>query len=167
MDDATPPTGPGEPGRSLDPMAIDGPLSRQQAILILDIGADRLGAGEYGQAARAYQRVIGHKDADVTAAAFLGLGEALYRLDREADAVSTWEQVLRLPDTPSTYPAWRNVAAARVRAGDLRGALAAYREAERRRPPRTARGDRGSPRVADEGARRHGRQPPLLRPGPG
>jgi len=133
MHDSTPP-GAGEPGRLRDPMADDGPLSREQATLLLDIGADRLAASEYGQAARVYQRVIGQRDADITAAAFLGLGEALYRLDREPDAVSTWEQVLRLPETPSTYPAWRNVAAARVRAGDLRGALTAYREAERRAP---------------------------------
>jgi membrane associated rhomboid family serine protease len=134
MHDETPPPGPGAPGRPLDAMAIDGPLTRAQAIALLDHGAEMLAAGEYPDAARAYQRVIGHHDADVTAAAFLGLGEALYRLDREADAVSTWEQVLRLPETPSTYPAWRNVAAARVRAGDLRGAMAAYREAERRAP---------------------------------
>lgn len=133
MHDATPP-GPGATARPLDPMAIDGPLSRQQATALLDVGADRLAAGDYAQAARAYQRVIGHHDADVTAAAFLGLGEALYRLDREEDAVTTWEQVLRLPETPATYPAWRNVAAARVRAGNLRGAMAAYREAERRAP---------------------------------
>jgi len=134
MHEETPPPDPGAPGRPPDPMAVDGPLSRSQATALLDHAAEMLGQGEYVEAARAYQRVIGHHDADVTAAAFLGLGEALYRLDREPDAVSTWEQILRLPETPSTYPAWRNVAAARVRAADLRGALAAYREAERRAP---------------------------------
>ncbi len=42
--------------------------------------------------------------------------------------------VLQLPETPSTYTAWRNVAAARVRDGDLTGAIQAYREADKRAP---------------------------------
>ena len=46
---------------------------------------------------------------------------------------------IQLGETPSTYPAWRNIAAARVRSGDLRGAIAAYREADRRAPPRPTR----------------------------
>ena len=46
----------------------------------------------------------------------------------------TWEAVVKLGETPSTYPAWRNLAAARVRSGDLRGAMRAYREADRRAP---------------------------------
>ena len=37
------------------------------------------------------------------------------------------ENELPLPETPSTYAAWRNIAAARVRSGDLRGAIVAYR----------------------------------------
>jgi membrane associated rhomboid family serine protease len=135
MDDPTTPPGPGPSGRPIDPMTIEGPLSRQQASELLDRAAAQLAAGDYLEAGRTYQRVVGQPDADITAAAFLGLGEALYRLDREPDAVQTWEQVLRLPETPSTYPAWRNVAAARVRSGDLRGALDAYREAVRRAPP--------------------------------
>jgi membrane associated rhomboid family serine protease len=48
--------------------------------------------------------------------------------------VATWLAVLRLGETPSTYGAWRNLAAARVRAGDLQGAIEAYREADRRAP---------------------------------
>lgn len=180
MHDPTPPTGQGSTGRPLDPPAIDdplafdGPLSREQATLLLDIGAERIAAGEYGQAAKTYQRVIGHRDADVTAAAFMGLGEACYRLDLEAEAVSSWEQVLQLPETPSTYLAWRNIAAARVRAGDLRGAVTAYREAERRapaedRPEIAARlgwltkelGDKGASRRYFARARGESRIPPL------
>ena len=38
------------------------------------------------------------------------------------------------PTTPATYPAWRNVAAAKVRSGDLQGAIVAYREADKRAP---------------------------------
>jgi membrane associated rhomboid family serine protease len=39
-----------------------------------------------------------------------------------------------MPETPSTYRAWRQVAGTLVRSGDLRGAEAAYREADRRAP---------------------------------
>jgi membrane associated rhomboid family serine protease len=55
-------------------------------------------------------------------------------MDDEAGAVATWEAILELPETPSTYHAWREIAAARVRDGDLQGAIAAYREADRRAP---------------------------------
>jgi membrane associated rhomboid family serine protease len=114
--------------------ASPGPLDRATAMALLDRGAELLGSGEYLPAAQAYQRVAGFDDAAVTAAAWLGLGEALYRLDRDAEALAAWEAVLRLPETPSTYTAWRNVAAAHVRAGDLRDAVTAYREADRRAP---------------------------------
>ncbi|MEO8208028.1 MAG: rhomboid family intramembrane serine protease, partial [Chloroflexota bacterium] len=52
----------------------------------------------------------------------------------DAEAISAWKAVLELPDNPSTYPAWRNLAAAHVRSGDLRDAMTAYREADRRAP---------------------------------
>ena len=55
-------------------------------------------------------------------------------MDDEAGAVATWEAILELPETPTTYYAWREIAAARVRDGDLQGAIAAYREADRRAP---------------------------------
>ncbi len=55
-------------------------------------------------------------------------------MDDEDGALASWTAVTQLTETPSTYPAWRNVAAARVRSGDLRGAIAAYREADRRAP---------------------------------
>ncbi len=112
----------------------DGPLSLADARALLDQAAGFLEAGEFEAAALVYRRLVGHADVAVTAAALLGLGEALYRLDDEEAAVAVWEDVLRLPETPSTYHAWRQVAAARVRSGDLRAALAAYREAERRAP---------------------------------
>jgi membrane associated rhomboid family serine protease len=111
-----------------------GPLDRATALALLDRGAELIGLGEYLPAAQAYQRVAGFDDAAITAAAWLGLGEALYRLDRDAEALSAWQAVLRLPETPSTYTAWRNVAAAHVRAGDLPDAVKAYREADRRAP---------------------------------
>lgn len=117
-----------------DAVATEGPLSRNVALALLDRGAAAVAAGEYAFAAAYYQRVVGFDDPAVTGAALLGLGEALFRLDREPDAVATWESVLQLPENPSTYAAWRNVAAARVRSGDLSGAVSAYREADRRAP---------------------------------
>jgi rhomboid protease GluP len=112
----------------------DGPLARDAARLLLDRAQSLMDAGDFGDAARHYQRVIGFDDVAVTGAGLLGLGNALHRLDRDTEALQVWEQAAELPDNPSTYPAWRNVAGARVRAGDNRGALDAYREADRRAP---------------------------------
>jgi hypothetical protein len=89
---------------------------------------------DFIDAARLYQRVIGFDDVAITGAAMVGLGEALHRLDDDWQALATWEEAARLPDNPATYPAWRNVAAAKVRSGDLQGAIVAYREAEKRAP---------------------------------
>jgi membrane associated rhomboid family serine protease len=122
------------PDQPIDP-TVTGPLTADQARTLLDQAAELQAGGDYADAAVIYQRTIGHPDAAITAAAMLGLGQSLYRMDREDDAVSIWEDILRLPESPSTYRAWREVAAARVRNGDLRSALAAYREAERRAPP--------------------------------
>jgi rhomboid protease GluP len=115
-------------------LAHDGPLPRDVALDALDRAAELMASADYVDAGRLYQRVIGFNDPAVTAAAMLGLGEALLRLGEDAQALSTWEEVTLLAETPSTYAAWRNIAAARVRAGDLRGAITAYREADRRAP---------------------------------
>jgi len=101
---------------------------------MLQRGGELLASGDFADARMHFYRVIGFDDPVITAAALLGLGEAHYRLDDEAQAVSSWNAVLELPETPSTYAAWRNVAAARVRDGDLTGAITAYREADRRAP---------------------------------
>jgi membrane associated rhomboid family serine protease len=119
----------------VDP-SVDGPLSREAARALLDKGAELMAGGEFADAFRHYYRVRGFDDPDVTAAALLGAGQALYRLDDEAQAVRIWESILQLPETPSTYHAWREIAAARVREGDLQGAIAAYRAAEKRAPAR-------------------------------
>jgi membrane associated rhomboid family serine protease len=114
---------------------VTGPLDRPAAGNLLDQGAALLEGGDYPEAFATYQRVVGFDDPEVTAAALLGMAQARYRMDDEAGAVRTWEAVLELPETTSTYHAWRNVAAARVRDGDLSGAIGAYREADRRAPP--------------------------------
>jgi membrane associated rhomboid family serine protease len=125
--------GPADP--NVDPN-VDGPLTREAARALLDKGAELMTAGDFANAFNHYRRVIGFDDPDVTAAALLGAAQARYRMDDEAGAVGTWEAILQLPETPSTYHAWREIAAARVRDGDLQGAIAAYREADRRAPPR-------------------------------
>jgi rhomboid protease GluP len=127
MDDAPPPPAP------LDPSA-SGRLTRDAALAMLQRGSELLAAGDFADARMHFYRVVGFDDPVITAAALLGLGEAHYRLDDEAQAVSSWNAVLELPETPSTYAAWRNIAAARVRDGDLNGAINAYREADRRAP---------------------------------
>jgi membrane associated rhomboid family serine protease len=127
MDDAPPPPAP------LDPSAT-GRLTRDAALAMLQRGSELLASGDFADARMHFYRVIGFDDPVITAAALLGLGEAHYRLDDEAQAVASWNAVLELPETPSTYAAWRNIAAARVRAGDLNGAITAYREADRRAP---------------------------------
>jgi membrane associated rhomboid family serine protease len=127
MDDAPPPPAP------LDPSA-SGRLTRDAALAMLQRGSELLASGDFADARMHFYRVIGFDDPVITAAALLGLGEAHYRLDDEDQAVQSWNAVLELPETPSTYAAWRNIAAARVRDGDLNGAMTAYREADRRAP---------------------------------
>ena len=111
-----------------------GPLTLDEARGLLDRGAELVSAGEFTTPTTTTGGVIGYDDPEVTAAAFLGAAQSLYRMDNEAGAVQLWEQILELPETPSTYFAWREIAAARVRDGDLQGAIAAYREADRRAP---------------------------------
>lgn len=111
-----------------------GPLSRDTAQAALAQAAALMSTADFLDAARLYQRVIGFNDPAITAAAMIGLGEALHRLDEDDQALGQWEAATRLPENEHTYAAWRNVAAARVRGGDLRGALGAYREADRRAP---------------------------------
>ncbi|HEX7398665.1 MAG TPA: rhomboid family intramembrane serine protease [Candidatus Limnocylindrales bacterium] len=113
---------------------IAGPLDRGTAEALLARADVLLAASEFDAARAHYARLIGFPDPAITGAALLGTGESLYRLDDESGALWSWEQVTRLPENPSAYPAWRQVAAARVRAGSLRAAFDAYKEAERRAP---------------------------------
>jgi membrane associated rhomboid family serine protease len=126
MDDPRPPVTP-DPSRT-------GRLSREEAAALLSDADAALAAGDFRDAAVRYGRVVGFDDPAMTAAALLGLGEARYRLDDDAAALASWEAAVKMGETPSSYAAWRNVAAARVRAGDLQGAIEAYRQADRRAP---------------------------------
>jgi membrane associated rhomboid family serine protease len=111
-----------------------GRLTRDEAVALLIRAGELLAQGDYPAAGDHYLRVVGFDDATITGAALMGLGEVRYRLNDENAAVATWQAVIDLGETPSTYGAWRNIAAARVRDGDLRGAMDAYREADRRAP---------------------------------
>jgi membrane associated rhomboid family serine protease len=118
---------------SRDPFAA-GPLDRASALGLI-ARADALAAtGEYATAAPFYARVVGHADPELHVAALLGLGECQYRLDDDDGAVQAWTMATRAPETPLSWVAWRQIAATRVRQGDMRGALEAYREADRRAP---------------------------------
>jgi rhomboid protease GluP len=130
-----------EPGddRFLDPaldtaVATPGPLAVDVARRLIERGQAKLEAGEMALATPDFRRVIGHDDPALTGAALLGLGDSLYRLDDEPKAAATWEAVTQLRENPSTYQAWRNLAGLRVREGNLKGAIDAYREADRRAP---------------------------------
>ena len=115
-------------------LARDGPLTRVAALAALDHAAELMDQSRFVDAARLYQRVVGFDDHSVTAAALLGFGQAMHRLDDENAAMGAWQEVTRLPATPATYPAWREIAGARVRSGDLAGAAEAYRQADRLAP---------------------------------
>ena len=115
-------------------VATSGPLSPDVARRLIDRGRARLDAGDAGPSIVDFQRVVGHEDPAITGAALLGFGDALYRMDNEAQAAAAWESVTRLRENPSTYRAWRNLAGVRVRSGELPAAIDAYREADRRAP---------------------------------
>jgi len=116
-----------------DPSAR-GPLDRGTAIAVLHRADDLLEAGDAPHALALYYRTIGTADRDVSAAGFYGAGNALFRMDHEEEALKAWEQATSVGESPVAYRAWRQLAAARVRAGDLRGALDAYRQCEKRAP---------------------------------
>ena len=135
MDDPGDPTGDraGDPFRdsTLDAaVATQGPLETEIARRLIGRGRAKLDAGESALAIMDFQRVVGHEDPEITGAALLGLGDALYRLDDEPQAAVSWQAATQLPDNSSTYRAWRNLAGVLVRSGDLQGAIAAYREAD-------------------------------------
>jgi membrane associated rhomboid family serine protease len=116
-----------------DPSATS-PLDRATAVAVLGQADDLMEQSEPERALALYSRAAGMPDRDVSAAGHYGAGNALYRLDRESEARGAWERATSLGETPVAYRAWRQVAAALVREGDLRGALNAYRQCEKRAP---------------------------------
>jgi len=112
-----------------------GPPDRAGGIALVQQGDRLMEQSEPDQALAVYSRATAAADRDVAAAAVYGMGNALYRLDRDDEALQAWERVTAMGEAPVTYLAWRQVAAARVKARDLEGALEAYRQCERRAPP--------------------------------
>lgn len=131
-DPAPAPPGPASPPAP-DPFAA-GPLDRQTALAVLQRAEALAAQGEYPQAAALYSRVVGHRDADLHVAALLGVAECRYRMDEDDAALEAWRLATQAPTTPLSWKAWQQLAAARVRKGNLRGAIDAYREADRRAP---------------------------------
>lgn len=111
-----------------------GPLDRDGAIAAVQQADALMEESEPDKALPLYQMASGFADSDVAAAGLFGMGNALYRLDREIEARESWQKATEQGETPVTYRAWRQVAAALVREGDLPGALQAYRQCERRAP---------------------------------
>jgi membrane associated rhomboid family serine protease len=110
------------------------PLDRPTAIVAISQADDLMEQNEAEEALALYSRATAIADRDVSAAGYYGVGNALYRLDRDVEARDAWLRATTFGETPVTYRAWRQVAAARVREGDLRGAVEAYRQCERRAP---------------------------------
>src|SRR5512142_439777 len=89
----------GSDGAGLPPafdLTATGPLDRATAIALLRQADDHLDANEPQQALVRYYRVLGMADRDVSAAALYGAGNALYRMDRDAEALHRWEEATQL-----------------------------------------------------------------------
>lgn len=114
--------------------APQGTLSGPEAVDHLARADALLASGELQAALGLYQRVVGFPDPAITAAAFLGTGNVLFRASQEDQALASWRAAAAVGDTPSAYPAWRSIAAELVRQGKLGEATQAYREADRRAP---------------------------------
>jgi membrane associated rhomboid family serine protease len=123
---------PGSPGS--DPR-LPGPLDPQVAIAMLQRGQQLAQDGEWSAAEAHFRRVVGNTDPNLHVAALLGVAECRYRQDDEAAALQAWITATQAPETPLTWRAWKQLAAARVQERDLPGAARAYREAEKRCPP--------------------------------
>src|SRR3954452_18780441 len=113
MTDPRSPWAPGPPAGPLDPNVAIGMLQRAQQLAA---------QGDYELARQTFQRVAGNNDPAIHVAALLGSGECNYRLDNEAAALRDWISATQAPETPLTWQAWKQLAAARVRQGDIPGA---------------------------------------------
>ena len=130
MDDARPPT----PGRP-DPNRPGRRSPATRPWRCSSVASELLASGDFADAGAHFQRVVGlRRPGDHGRGPARPRRGALPAQRRGRRPSGRGHAVLELPETPSTYTAWRNVAAARVRDGDLTGAIEAYREADRRAP---------------------------------
>lgn len=115
-------------------MSGPGPLDPQVAVGLLQRAQAMAEQSDWEHAAITFSRVVGNQDPNLHVAALLGLAECRYRLDDEPAAVQAWISATQAPEGPLTWRAWQQLAASRVRSGDLAGAARAYREADKRAP---------------------------------
>lgn len=134
-------TGPANPGWGGDPAAPfaqdalrSGPLDADVAMGLLQRAQTLTEQGDWDLAAGTFARVVGSPDPSLHTDALLGLAECRYRLDEEPAALQAWIAATQAPENPLTWRAWKALAAARVRSGDMPAAARAYREAARRAP---------------------------------
>ncbi len=97
-------------------------------------GQRLLDAGDLESAVEILAPLTGHPDPELGGAAWLAVGTARYRLDDEPGALVAWGQAAERGGS-NAWLGWRSVAEQQVRDGDLEGAIAAYREADRMAPP--------------------------------
>ncbi|MEZ4596850.1 MAG: rhomboid family intramembrane serine protease [Chloroflexota bacterium] len=115
-------------------MSSPGPLDSAVAVGLLQRGQSLAEQGDWDHAAVTFARVVGSRDPNLHVAALLGLAECRYRMDDEPAAVQAWLSATQAPEGPLSWRAWQQLAASRVRGGDLAGAARAYREADKRAP---------------------------------
>lgn len=115
-------------------MSTAGPLDAAVAVGLLQRAQSMAEQGDWEHAAVTFARVVGNQDPNLHVAALLGLAECRYRMDDEPAAVQAWISATQAPEGPLTWRAWQQLAASRVRGGDLGGAARAYREADKRAP---------------------------------
>ena len=111
-----------------------GPLDPAVAVGLLQRAQSMAEQSDWERAAVTFARVVGNQDPDLHVAALLGLAECRYRMDDEPAAIQAWISATQAPEGPLTWRAWQQLAASRVRGGDLSGAARAYREADKRAP---------------------------------
>jgi len=114
------------------------PMSDEPRLRLAE-GQRLLDAGDLDAAVEILAPLTGHPDAELGGAAWLAIGTARYRLDDEQGALVAWRQAAERGGS-GAWLGWRSVAEQQVRDGDLEGAIAAYREADRSAPP----GERGA-----------------------
>jgi membrane associated rhomboid family serine protease len=108
-------------------------LMPEDATRLADARAS-LDRGELDAAIATAEPLTRDLDAGVAGEAWLLIGTARYRADDEPGALIAWRAATER-DGPVAWLGWRSVAEQLVRDGDLEGAVAAYREADRRAPP--------------------------------
>jgi tetratricopeptide (TPR) repeat protein len=72
------------------------PVDRATAIAAISQADDLMEQSEPDRALPLYSRATATGDRDVEAAAYYGLGNVLYRLDRETEAREAWERATGL-----------------------------------------------------------------------